>query len=212
MRRFPLWLLPLLTLLAVRTVWAEQLMPGDTTDRAPKYAAFRSMLFDAVAHKDASFIRARSQGARVTFGMPTTLDAQFQLDNPEDPFWRLVARMLALGGTYHEGTQADPTGYVEYPYVTARFPESVDPYTHVAVVGREVNVREKPDPTSKVVATVSYDILQILDHGDEWRQVKVSDKVTGYIHREYLYSPLDHRMRLRNVQGRWMIELFVAGD
>ena len=205
-------LLTFLTLFALRPVTAEQLMPGDNTDRAPKYAVFRGMLFDAVARKDASFIRARSEGARVTFGMPTTLDAQFKLDDPEDPFWRIIARMLTLGGTYHDGTQADPTGYVEYPYVTARFPEKTDPYPHVAVVGREVNVREKPDPASKVVATVSYEILQLLDHGEEWRQVKVSDKVTGYVNHEYLYGPLDYRMRLRNVNGRWMIELFLAGD
>ncbi len=193
-------------------VFGEQLLPGDSTDRAPKFAAFRSLLLDAIANKDADFFRTRSAGAKVRFGLPTTLDEQFQLDDPNDRFWKIVSRMVNLGGTYHDGTQQDPTGYVQYPYVSARFPGKYDPTSYVAVVGRDVNVRSEPNPDSKVLDKVSYEILEQLDHGQDWRQVKVSDKVTGYINREYLYGPTDYRMILRNVKGRWMIQLFVEGD
>ncbi len=211
MRRFLAGLGLGLTLLS-QGVSAEKLLPGDTTDRAPKYAAFRSLLLDAISKKDANFFRTRSQGAKVSFGLPTTLDEQFNLDDPNDRFWKIVSRMVNLGGTYQDGTREDPAGYVQYPYVSTRFPEKYDPFTHVAVVGREVNVRAEPSPDSKVVGTVSYEILEQLDHGQDWRQVKVSDKVTGYINSEYVYGPTDYRMILSNAKGRWMIELFIEGD
>ncbi|MGE0493029.1 MAG: SH3 domain-containing protein [Vulcanimicrobiota bacterium] len=197
----------LLGFLLVSGVAAEQLKPVDNTAEAPDFEAFRSQLKQAVRDHDAAFFRERAQGAKVSFGGDTSLDQMYKLDDPDDRFWKIVARMVELGG-YYEADHA----MVYYPYVYARFPENLDSFEWVAVTGENVNLRDQPSLSGQVVGHASYDLLKVVEWSDEWLKVQRDGGAFAYIHRDLVYSPVGYRMGLKKRDGRWMITFLVAGD
>ncbi|MCA9793735.1 MAG: SH3 domain-containing protein [Candidatus Eremiobacteraeota bacterium] len=197
----------LLGLLLVCGAWADQLKPVDNTAEAPDFEAFRTKLLQAVRDHDAAFFRERSRGAKVSFGMETSLDEMYKLDDPQDEFWKILSRMIELGG-YYEADHA----MVYYPYLYAKFPENLDSYEYVVVTGEHVNLRAEPSLSAAVVGQASYDLLKVVEWSDPWVKVQRPDGSAAYVHKDLVYSPVGHRMGLKKKDGRWMITFLVAGD
>jgi hypothetical protein len=186
---------------------AQQLRPFDTTDQAPKFSLFREQLQQAVKERDGDFFRSRTKGANLSFGMPVDLDERFHLDDPNDGFWKVMDRLMEMGGVW----QAD-SEMVVYPYAYAAFPKNVDAFTHDVVIGENVPVLQFANPESFEVGELNYDIVWVLERGEQYSRVRADDGTSGYIESHYLYSPVDYRMGLALVDGRWAIVYLVAGD
>jgi hypothetical protein len=91
------------------------------------------------------------------------------------------------------------------PYVSAQFPLDLDRSKHQVVLNPNVKLRETNSATSKVVATVSYEIVQVLERG-EWTKVRTQAGVEGYIQIAYLYSPAGYRACFgKNADGAWQM-------
>lgn len=123
--------------------------------------------------------------------------------------------MLALGGS----SQAE--GAFAAPYVYCRWPEAIDAFQHVAVLGTDVRVRAEPRVGSSVLAALSFDIVRLSSTGrsrltpaqaKEWIAVELRGGRTGYISSRYVRSSIAHRALFNKVNGRWRMTAFVAGD
>ena len=82
------------------------------------------------------------------------------------------------------------------------------------VTGEDVPLLERPDPASKPVATISWDLVEIatLNPDSAWQRVEFGDGKVGFIATDKLRSLIDYRLTASSRNGRWHITSFVAGD
>jgi hypothetical protein len=186
---------------------AEQLVPYDSLSQAPHFALFREQLELAVAERNAAFFRDRSKASGADFGMPKTLDQQFNLSDPNSPFWTLAQRMIELGGSWQPDTEM-----VVYPYAYADFPRKLDAFNHDVVIAKDVPLRSSSDDTSFEVGKLSYEIVWVLERDQKASRVRADNGMSGWIDNEFLYSPVDYRMGFSLMNGRWVMAYFISGD
>ena len=187
-----------------------RLLPVDQAATQPDFFTFRARLQAAIARRDeAAVLAAADPGIRTSFGDDegiATLRAK--LRDPQDAVWADLAAALALGGTFQS-----PDSFVA-PYVFAAWPERFDSFECGAVIGDRVRVRASAQPGSAVVATVSYELVQLLPHQRDVAaaHVRLRSGVTGFIATPFVRSPVDHRAIFQKAAGQWRLRAFVAGD
>ena len=187
-----------------------RLLPVDQAETQPDFFTFRARLQAAIARRDeAAVIAAADPGIRTSFGDDegaATLRAK--LRDPEGTIWADLAAALALGGTFQS-----PDSFAA-PYVFAAWPERLDSFECGAVVGDRVRVRASAEPGSAVVASVSYEIVQVLpaQRSAASTHVRLRRGVTGFIATPFVRSPIEHRAIFQKTAGQWRLTAFVAGD
>ena len=187
-----------------------RLLPVDQAAMQPEFFTFRARLQAAIARRDeAAVLAAADPGIRTSFGDDegiATLRAK--LRDPQDAVWGDLATALALGGTFQSADS------FAAPYVFAAWPERFDSFECGAVIGERVRVRASAEPGSAVLATVSYEIVQVLpDQRDAaTARVRLRNGVTGFIATPFVRSPVDHRAIFQKTAGQWRLRAFVAGD
>ncbi len=198
-----------------------QLVPRDEAVTDPSFRAFRAGLDAAVAAKNASALRALlATDVLINFGGESGPDAFFERWQPgaaDSKLWELLAELLRSGSTYHrESGSADAT----YPFFFESFPDDFDGFTSGVIVGRNVNVRERPDSESPVIAQLSYDVVRVPDWGEgdpqspasPWTHVELHDGTSGYVSRKLIRSPAGYRVGFQKNAGSWKLTYLVAGD
>ncbi len=177
----------------------------------PDFLAFRSSLLDAVASRDAAYILSIvSDRIRNSFGGDGGIDEferVWQLDAQDSRFWTEFGTVLRLGGAFQ-----GEDGFLA-PYTTATWPNNLDGFQHVAVIGTNVNVRSEPSLTAPVVSRMSYQTVRMVMGWPpgEWLHVRLADG-TGYINVSYVRSPIGYRAFFERTDGRWVMTIFIAGD
>lgn len=128
--------------------------------------------------------------------------------DPADPGWTTFAKIMRLGGAWDGHRET-----LWFPYLFATFPgDRHDVFSHACVIGKDVNLRAEPSRSSRVCGRLSYDIVQILaDHG-EWFRVLTPEARIGYVHRDYIYSPIGIRAGFQLIGGHWRLMYFLSGD
>lgn len=199
-------------LLAATVLAAPQLLPLDEASTRPDFFSFRASLQRAIARRDvAALIAVVHPQIKNSFGGNDGIDefrSMWKIGEPDSEIWDVLGTVLALGGSFH-----DADTFVA-PYVFSRWPDQVDSFEHVAVIGSGVRVRSQPDTTSNPIDTVSFAILPVARQGTDkegWTAVQI-DKTVGYIASAYVRSPIDYRAIFRSEAGRWRLVTFVAGD
>jgi len=195
-----------------------KLYPSDEAPRDPVLFLARADLLLAIAERDtAALLAAVSPKIKNSFGGDGGIDEfrrTWRLDSPDSPVWSTLGGVLSLGG----GFFSESTFIA--PYVFSEFPKSLDGFEHLAVVGRGVRVRERPDLQSRVVATLTFDVV-VRDRsrpeaedatGQTWVPVRLRGSGQGYVAAEYLRSPIGYRAGLVREAGEWRLAFFVAGD
>jgi hypothetical protein len=137
----------------------SKLYPVDEGSKDPSFQAFRDKLIEAAKNRDAKYILSildpnilNSFGGN---GGVKEFKEQWKLDNPNSELWGVLGKILSMGGSFSKNEFCAP-------YVFSKFPE-LDPFEHSAIIGEQVRVREQPDLTSPVIASLSYDIVAITD-------------------------------------------------
>ena len=187
-----------------------RLLPVDQAAMQPDFFTFRARLQAAIARRDeAAVIAAADPGIRTSFGGDegiATLRAK--LRDHQDMIWADLATALALGGMFQS-----PDSFVA-PYVFAAWPERFDSFECGAVIGERVRVRASAEHGSAVLATVSYEIVQVLPAQRDAAptHVRVPGGVTGFIALPFVRSPIDYRAIFQKTNGQWRLRAFVAGD
>lgn len=189
---------------------APTLRPVDQAATQADFFTFRARLLTAIARRDeAAVLAAADPGIRLGFDDSGGLDdLRKALRDPESTIWVDLATALALGGTFES-----PTSFTA-PYVTAAWPESFDAFQCAAVIGERVRVRKTADAGSAVVASVSYEIVQMLpdQRTDAIVHVRLANGVTGFMAASFLRSAVDHRANFDRRSGQWRMLSFLAGD
>ncbi len=187
-------------------------MPVDeaTTDAA--LVAFRERLTAAVHKRDIDAVVALSDPKiRTSFGGAGGVD---DLRNAlkQAGVWEDFEHLLSLGGTFRG--EGDPRSFWA-PYVYSAWPDAIDPFEHFAVVAKDVPLHESEDPASRVIATLSYDIVRRA--GDPartgaWQKVLTVDDRTGFVATRSVRSPIGYRAGFVRENGEWRMNALVAGD
>jgi hypothetical protein len=192
------------------------LLPVDEAVSRPDFFTFRARLAAAVAQRDvAAILDAVHPDIKSSFGGDDGIEdfkRMWRLDESDSMFWKEFGTVLALGGSF------DDTDAFTAPYTFSRWPNDVDAFDYVAVVGSQVRIRSLPRADASVISQASYRILQ-LDReatskdwtSEEFTAIKIDGR-KGYIATRFIRSSVDYRAQFRNIGGRWWLSFFVAGD
>ena len=203
---------------------AMKLRPADDAAKDPSFFTFRAQLIQALSRRDTTYLYSiMAEDMKNPFGTADGIPAfkQFwgleQNDSTpgESPLWEVFTKVLSLGGRLRGDV-------FQAPYISAFWPEAVDPYEFVAIVGEKVGVRASPDNTSMRIDELSFDIVgfkewkgldaKSLPAADAWANVELGDGRTGWIHHRFAYSPTGWRAFFVKRSGRWVLTMLVAGD
>lgn len=191
----------------------REFRPVDQAASQPDFLAFRTLLMDALARRDTqrvlSVVRADIRNSFGGHDGIKEFEDLWKLDDPDTPFWTTMTTVLRLGGTF----SADHT--FEAPYVFSAWPDTVDPYTHVAITGSSVRMRREPRTDAEPVAVLSHVIVEAPTDGgsnDGWVFVRAYGGQSGYVDRRYARRPTDYRAIFEKVEDRWQLTSFISGD
>ena len=202
-----------------------KLNPVDQAVIDTSFFIFREKLLEAVQKKDIFFLLDHTnEHIFCSFDGSNTLEEFVELwdlaseeSATQSKLWVELEKVLRLGGTFDK---ADQTFSANYIFST--FPEQYDPYDYAAIVGSGVRLRSAPNLQSKIIKTVSYNIVKVLDwDGPEekiggevynWAKIALLDDTEAYVYGKYLISPIDYRAGFKQKSGKWEMTFFVAGD
>ena len=183
----------------------------DDAAESPAFVAFRERLADVVARRDtAALLELVASGARLSFGDAPGGPAGFRAmwfggDPPAgEPVWDVLSRALA-------GGSVDEDGAVTVPFVPALWPSDLDPFSHVAVVERDVPAYSQPGGTE--TARLSEIAVPVLAPPlDGWRQVRLPDGRAAFVEAGRALSPVGYRAVFWDDGDGWRLRSFLAGD
>jgi hypothetical protein len=190
-----------------------KLYPADEANKDPSFLEFRNHLLDAVKRHDSkSVLSATAADIQNGFGGDNGIEAfkkGWDIDSPDSDLWRILSSILTMGGRFRDGM-------FEAPYVFTDFPDIGD-YDHAAIIHDGVSVYAEPAADSKVIATLSYDLVATPawgeeHHGSSWVKVELADKETGYVHRGDIWGAAYYRAIFKKKDGRWLMTFLAAGD
>jgi hypothetical protein len=194
-----------------------ELKPVDEAAQQPDFFTFRAQLQAAIARHDTAAVLATvNPGIRTSFGDDGGLAGfrkQWRPESADSKLWETLGRVLALGGSFQ------PDGTFAAPYTFSRWPESLDSFEHVAIVGDRVSVREAARADAPALTSVSFAVLPIgkdarpaAGRDDRWIAVQLKDGRVGYVASQFARSPIDYRAIFAKTGERWQLMAFVAGD
>lgn len=196
------------------TVKGPKLMPVDEATSDPSLVAFRKELVAAVRRRDADAVVALADPKiRSSFGGDGGA-ADFRRNLGQPGVWEDFELLLTQGGSF-VGEGSGRSFWA--PYVFSAWPDSHDAFASLAITGENVPLLESADKNARVIATLSYDIVQRAgdigrDIGD-WQNVQTADGHTGWVEARLARSPVAYRAGfLKNKDGKWQINALVAGD
>jgi hypothetical protein len=192
---------------------SRTLLPVDEAAALPDFFSFRARLMQAVARRDASaLLEIVDPAIKNGFGGDdgkAAFERQWQPTSADSKVWETLAAVLALGGR-----RSGDEGFTA-PYVFAAWPDGVDGFEHVAVIGDRVRVRRSASTDAEEIAFVSFAVLRRGrdDQAPEaWTPVIAPDGRAGYISSQYVRSPIDYRAFFTKKDGRWRMVMLLAGD
>lgn len=179
----------------------------DEAAKDPSFAAYRDQLLAAVRARDAKTLIALSDpNIRTSFGSDSN-GAELERALNED-LWQELEQTLSLGGNFREGM-------FWAPYVYSAWPDSQDAFETLAVVGKDVPLRESADASAPAIATLSRDLVTRASapgEGGAWTKVKTADGKTGFVESKSLRSPVGYRAGFLKTKDGWRMSAWVAGD
>lgn len=146
----------------------------------------------------------------------------WELDKPEkaagSEIWGILEEILDLGGSFLASA-----GSFEANYVSSTWPAAYEPFDHAAIVGSGVRFRTSPTLQSKTIASISYDIVKVLEYTDKqetiggethpWVKIAMLDGREGFVYGKFLGSPVGYRATFSiNEKGLWQMNSLLSGD
>jgi hypothetical protein len=185
--------------------------PRDTCHGVKGADEFRRRLADAVRTRDATaFLALAADDIKLDFGGGGGhAELKRRLTDKHWKLWDELDQLLKLG------CAANQQGGITIPWYFEQHIDKVDAANGMLVTGESVPLRSAPDPKSKPLATISWDVVSIdsLAPDDPYQSVTTVDRKTkGYIATDKLRSLLDYRLLATQRNGKWSIVALVSGD
>jgi len=189
-----------------RGKWA----PQDTCAEVEGADQFRTRLAAAVKARDVDGVVAlAADDVKLDFGGGGgSAELRKRLADDSLGLWGELDALMALG------CSANEEGGITIPWFFDQDLGKIDPYYGMLVTGENVPLLERPDPASKPVATISWDLVEIASLNPEsaYQRVEFGDGKVGFVATDKLRSLIDYRLSASSRNGRWRIISFVAGD
>lgn len=194
----------------VPTIVGDLVLVDDGADD-PAFSAFRDSLRDAVARRDtAALLAVVAPDARLSYGdEPGGPDGLRRMwldgETPRgEPVWAVLERVLDGGSVVEDGA-------VMAPSVAALWPETLDPFTHVAVPSQNVDVLDAPG--GRTVARLTETVLPVAGPAaDGWQPVVLPDGRRAVVAAAETLSPVGYRATFWDDGDGWHLRSFLAGD
>lgn len=196
-----------------------RLPPIDEATKDPSFVQFRNELKDVIARKDAAkLFTYLASDIHLSFGGHYGGPEFHQMWKPFDKdtkIWSVLTLIVDNGGKF-----IVPGGFAA-PYAFAAFPESLDAFSYVVATNPAAVLREKPNIDARVVAKLSYDILEVVNSAgkmqheagpNDWDEVKTATGQRGYVLSSDIRSPIEYRAIFEKRKGKWVIQTLIAGD
>jgi hypothetical protein len=176
----------------------------------------RKKLLEALKHHDKSAL-LKEMDPKIGYALGGGAGVRdfcenWQLNRQDSSFWAKLTYALEHGGYFeHEN------GNLEFnaPYCRFYFPEDKiqEDSSRAIVVEKNVPLHATPGRLSKVVAILSYDLLQVPEEqGTKWTKVITTSGASGYIETKYLRFDSDDFAVLRKSHGKWRLVWFGAAS
>jgi hypothetical protein len=178
--------------------------PKDESGRDKTLAAFFVKLKDVLKRKDRDALLAMlapdiELGIRDMTGKGAFFTA-WGLADRDASVYGVISQILSLNGVWVYNQFCSP-------YVSVDFPQGLDRSKHQVVLNPDVKMRASQSTTAPVVATLAYDIVEVLERGQEWTKVRTIAGAEGYVPIAYLYSPAGYRACFsKSEEGTWQLQ------
>ncbi len=196
---------------------AGKLYPVDAGQKDTSFFVFRDHLFGMIAQRDelgllehvAEDVISDAEGENTLAAFVEYWQLDTQKDSSE--LWLVLENTLEQGGTFSNDNQQ----FIA-PYSVSTFPENYEPEIFGAITGEGVRVREAPSLNSRILNTISYDIVQVLEYTEQtetigrethpWVKIKLPDDEEGFVYGKYVGRPSDTRAVFTRQPGnRWLL-------
>ncbi len=201
-----------------------KLYPVDEAPLDTGFFVFREQFKQAVARKDVfALLDVAAKDIKVSFGEENGFDgfvSAWGLGSKQPDtlaIWPLLGRLLQGGGTFFDKRTAFTA-----PYFFSTWPGQYDAFDYGAIAGAGVRLRERPSLNSKILKTISYDIVIILNEGRKeevggetfpWVQVEMLGGIQGYVFGKFIGDPVGYRVGFEKKEGgQWRMSFLLAGD
>ena len=196
-----------------------KLQPVDEAAKNPAFAKYRAALIGAVRRRDADYVAARAApDIKLSFGGDYGRDTfRASLTGTEEwqgePYWMELQRALELGGVFLDDGDSFCTPYISCVEVPGC--PDCDPFETIFVVGNDAVAYAAADLDSKVIAQLSYDVLQMdVEKGFEgdFIPVRLPDGRSAFVTGPDFRFSIDYRARFEKTKEGWRMTVFIAGD
>ena len=222
--KFVMWFVLLIALAGAALTQERYVKPVDEAAEDASFLAFRTKLIEAAERKDAAFILSiLDPKINLSFGGHAGIadfKRMWKITAKNTKFWDEFLPVIRNGGRWRKDSPKSKIFYA--PYTFDSFPEDLDSFTHEAIFGTNVNLREGPNPDSRVVAQLSYNVVTVETDPDTeagkiretrgWSKIKTLGGQEGWVKNELVRSPIDYRAGFEKKRGVWKMVAFIAGD
>jgi len=217
--------LVLMLLLAAAGCAQERFVkPVDEANLNASFLVFRTKLIAATERRDAAYILSiLDPKIDLSFGGDAGVadfKRMWKINSKNSEFWKEFLPVIKNGGTFWKGEKGERVFYA--PYSFDSFPQDLDAFMYFVIFGSNVNLRESPNTNAKIVAQLSYNIVEVESDPDSeagkirnergWSKVKTLGGLTGWVKNEFVRSPIDYRAGFEKKRGVWKMVAFIAGD
>lgn len=200
-----------------------RLTPVDDGANDPGWQQFRKQLLAIVERRDVKRLVAlldpnirNSMGAKPGVRMFVEQWALADKGQADSPLWRELRLILELGPAWME---IDGDKQLCAPYVAALWPAGPDAFDFGAVTVKQTLVQTRANALSPALATLSYDIVRVLDWEVEdatmapqkWVRVEVREG-TGFVPEEHIRGAFEARACFQRGKGGWRITSLLVGN
>lgn len=209
---------------ASQIIEVGKLYPVDAGQTDTSFFVFRENLLRIIEQRNEfKLLEAVAQNVASDAPGENTLAAfveYWKLDSQKDnsELWLVLENILTQGGAFNADRQQFTA-----PFYVATFPGSYEAEVFGAITGEGVRMRETPDLNSRILKTISYDIVQVLEYSDKtetisgethpWVKVKLTDGKEGFIYGKYVGRPNDRAAVFTRQPGeRWLLTALRAGS
>ena len=224
--RLIVWVI-ILAGLTIPTIAAEHIEPPvDEASQDRGFLEFRNRLLDAIERRDTDAVVAMAtktiqldfgggEGreafrSRLTLSRSDLSEEYAHLaDEMREEYWNDLKETLSLGGRFVDAKT------FHAPYVwTLELSDEDDPFSTSFIIDQDVQVRDRPNERGRTIGTLSYNKVEVLEYERDMRFVKIKlpGNRNGYVRKDALRSPIDYRAFFIKSNGRWQLDLFLAGD
>lgn len=197
-----------------------RIVPVDETSEDKSLQLFVSKLKGIVKRKDLTMLlTCLDTGIVVSWGGGMhgveTFREEWKLNqHPEkSKLWAKTEQLLKLGGAWEEDKKEFLFPYAQCNRFFQNMDFDFDWYVTAVCISPKTIVYQGSFSNAKKKTFLSYEVVQTLDHGDEFIKIQTIDKkVTGFVKKEQLILSADSYPILEKINGEWRIVSFAPYD